>query len=203
MTLGLETQLAERIEFMNGRLAWTTLLSGPPPQDTPEAHYFSVEDVFRYEPFATDFGPLNLAMTFRYCVIVEQKLRSPDLVGKCIVQYTSSKPEERTNAALLVCAYMIIAQRSSAENAFAPMRALSVPLLPFRDVSAHHMPRPFQLTVLDCLMGLQHAIEVGLFDWTQFDVDTYEFFERVENGDINWVLPKKVRGVCWSIFEAI
>lgn len=36
----------------------------------------------------------------------------------------------------------------------------------------------------------------GLFDLQNFDVEQYEFFERVENGDFNWVTPKFLALAC-------
>jgi len=29
------------------------------------------------------------------------------------------------------------------------------------------------------------------FDWNTFDVESYDFFEKVDNGDMNWILPDK------------
>lgn len=186
--MGGETQLAEHVDFLMGRLSWTTWLGGPPPKDTAKLHYFSVEDEFRYLPFFADFGPLNLAMTYRYCKLVDKKMNDPALRAKRIIHYVSCDPKERTNAACLICAYMVIAHRQTAEAAFAPLRDVASQFLPFCDASQN--PK-FQLMILDCLRGLQKAIKAGLFDWESFDVGSYEFFEKVENGDLNWVLPKK------------
>jgi cell division cycle 14 len=49
----------------------------------------------------------------------------------------------------------------------------------------------YQLTIIDCLKGLEFAIQRGWFDRNTFDVDWYEFRERVENGDMNWIIPPK------------
>ena len=38
-------------------------------------HFFCVDDEFVYESFYADFGPLNLAMLFRYCMKVNKKLK--------------------------------------------------------------------------------------------------------------------------------
>jgi cell division cycle 14 len=150
-----------------------------------------MDDVFVYEPFFEDFGPLNLAMTTRYCKMVDQMLKDPCLHGTRFIHYSSQDPKLRANAAYLICAYMVIVQRYSAEAAFAPLRDLRVPLLHFRDVTTGAAASTFPLRVFDCLQGLQKAIEIGLFAWDRFDVDTYEYFDRVDNGDLNWVLPNK------------
>lgn len=190
MTMG-EAELSDPVLFLEGRLRWVTHSGGSAPTDTSRCHYFSVDDVFVYEPFFKDFGPLNLAMTYRYCKLVDEKLNDPSLCQKSIVHYTSSDPKKRANAAYLIGAYMVIVQRMSAEAAYMPLLRLPQSLIPFRDASASNGTALFPLTVLDCLRGLQKSMEVGLFDWERFDVETYEFFEKVENGDLNWVLPNK------------
>jgi cell division cycle 14 len=45
--------------------------------------------------------------------------------------------------------------------------------------------------VLDCLRGLEYAIKLGWFDMKKFNISEYEHFERVENGDLNWIIPGK------------
>lgn len=47
------------------------------------------------------------------------------------------------------------------------------------------------LTILDTLRGLQKAREHRFFDFNNFNVEEYEHFEQVENGDLNWVLDGK------------
>jgi protein-tyrosine phosphatase len=49
----------------------------------------------------------------------------------------------------------------------------------------------FNLTILDVVRGLHKAIECGFFKYDSFDLESYLFYERVENGDMNWVLPGK------------
>jgi protein-tyrosine phosphatase len=49
----------------------------------------------------------------------------------------------------------------------------------------------FQLTILDTLRGLYRAREYGFFDFATFNVEEYEHFEQVENGDLNWVMNEK------------
>ncbi|XP_036874602.2 dual specificity protein phosphatase CDC14A isoform X6 [Manis javanica] len=49
----------------------------------------------------------------------------------------------------------------------------------------------YSLTILDCLQGIRKALQHGFFDFETFDVDEYEHYERVENGDFNWIVPGK------------
>merc|ERR1719375_1184505 len=128
-------------------------------------------------------------MTYRYCKLLEAKLNDSNLVGKRIVHYCTHDPKKRANAAYLICAYQVIAQHKSAESAFEPFQGIYPPFLPFRDATCSVCS--YQCTILDCLKGLEFSIASRWFDWNRFDVDSYEFFEEVENGDMNWVVPDK------------
>jgi len=44
---------------------------------------------------------------------------------------------------------------------------------------------------LDCLRGLEYGIKLGWYDPASFKVKEYEEFERVDNGDMNWIIPGK------------
>uniref|UniRef100_A0A8C6RU91 CDC14 cell division cycle 14A n=1 Tax=Nannospalax galili TaxID=1026970 RepID=A0A8C6RU91_NANGA len=132
-------ELIGACEFMKDRLYFATLRNRP--KSTVNTHYFSIDEELVYENFYADFGPLNLAMVYRYCCKVNKKLKSYSLSRKKIVHYTCFDQRKRANAAFLIGAYA----------------------------------------------GLQH----GFFDFETFDVDEYEHYERVENGDFNWIVPGK------------
>ncbi len=44
---------------------------------------------------------------------------------------------------------------------------------------------------MDTLRGLAKARDCKFFDFENFDIDDYEHFEQVENGDMNWYLKGK------------
>ena len=44
---------------------------------------------------------------------------------------------------------------------------------------------------MDCLGGLEYAIRLGWFNFKNFNLTEYEHFEKVENGDLNWIIPRK------------
>jgi len=187
----LDRDLADAVELVPNRLYWATLNSATLPKNSSRSHYFSADSTFVYEAFFHDFGPLNLGATYRYCRQLDDKLKDPADRNKRIIHCCGSDPKKRSNAAYLICAYMVVVQRQPAEVAFAPFRFAQPPLKPYRDASANPVS-VFDLTVLDCLQGLEYSIKLKLFDWERFNVESYDFFEKVENGDLSWILPGRM-----------
>ncbi|XP_037088137.1 dual specificity protein phosphatase CDC14A-like, partial [Pollicipes pollicipes] len=182
-------------EFIPDRLYFVTLRSYLRPKSTANTHYFSVDDELVYENFYCDFGPLNLGMLYRYCFKLGRKLKSVTHAKKKIVHYTSMDSKKRANAAYLISSYAVIFLGRSPEEAFRPLVGGNNPTLsPFRD--AAFGPSTFNLTLLDCLNGLQKALKFRFVDFNDFDVDEYEQYEKVQNGDFNWILPDKFLAFC-------
>lgn len=64
----------------------------------------------------------------------------------------------------------------------------------FRDAS---MGEPcYQISLQDCLHAIYKCHQLGFFDFRDFNLKEYEHFERVENGDLNWILPGKYIAFC-------
>ncbi|XP_054644474.1 dual specificity protein phosphatase CDC14AB [Dunckerocampus dactyliophorus] len=176
-------------EFIKERLYFATLRSKP--KSTANTHYFCTDDEFVYENFYADFGPLNLAMLYRYCCKLNKKLKSFTLTRKRIVHYTSFDQRKRSNAAVLIGGYAVIYLKKTPEEAYrALVSGSNASYLPFRDASFGNCT--FNLSVLDCLQGIRKALQHGFYDFETFDVDEYEHYERVENGDFNWIVPGKL-----------
>ncbi|XP_015245965.1 PREDICTED: dual specificity protein phosphatase CDC14A isoform X2 [Cyprinodon variegatus] len=183
-----EAESKEAAEFIKDRLYFATLRSKP--KSTANTHYFCTDDEFTYENFYADFGPLNLAMLYRYCCKLNKKLKSFTLTRKRIVHYTSFDQRKRSNAAVLIGGYAVIYLKKTPEEAYrALISGSNASYLPFRDASFGNCT--FNLTVLDCLQGIRKALQHGFFDFETFDVEEYEHYERVENGDLNWIVPGK------------
>ncbi|TKS80395.1 Dual specificity protein phosphatase CDC14AB [Collichthys lucidus] len=139
----------------------------------------------------TDFGPLNLAMLYKYCCNVNKKLKSFTMSRKKLVHYTSHDQKKRANDAVLIGAYAVIYLRRKPEEAYRTLiSGNNTGYLPFRDAAVGESS--FNLTVLDCLQGIRKALQHGFFDFESFDVEDYEHYERVENGDMNWIIPGKI-----------
>uniref|UniRef100_A0A3Q2H7R5 Dual specificity protein phosphatase CDC14A n=1 Tax=Equus caballus TaxID=9796 RepID=A0A3Q2H7R5_HORSE len=209
-------ELIGACEFMKDRLYFATLRNRP--KSTVNTHYFSIDEELVYENFYADFGPLNLAMVYRYCCKLNKKLKSYSLSRKKIVHYTCFDQRKRANAAFLIGAYAVIYLKKTPEEAYrALLSGSTAPYLPFRDASFGNCS--YNLTILDCLQGIRKGLQHGFFDFETFDVDEYEHYEdwgqassrmevygyvlttwrnyggvsakRVENGDFNWIVPGK------------
>mmetsp|Transcript_86720 Transcript_86720/g.269601 ORF Transcript_86720/g.269601 Transcript_86720/m.269601 type:complete len:528 (+) Transcript_86720:53-1636(+) len=180
-------ELPGAVEVIADRLLWASV--DEVPEDNRRCHYFSIDEDLVYQPFCSDFGPLNLGMVYQYCKHVAAKLDDLEHKGRRIVHVCSLDPSKRANAAFLMCAYQVIMMRRSAQVAFEPFSDVQPSFLGFRDA----LPRVcnFRLTIMDCLEGLEKAIELGWFNWRTFDLDAYEFLDKVENCDANWIVPKK------------
>uniref|UniRef100_A0A672QDU3 Dual specificity protein phosphatase CDC14A-like n=1 Tax=Sinocyclocheilus grahami TaxID=75366 RepID=A0A672QDU3_SINGR len=184
-----ENDLIGAAEFVKDRLYFATLRSKP--KSTANTHYFSTDEEFVYENFYADFGPLNFAMLYRYCCKLNKKLKSFTLTRKRIVHYTSFDQRKRANAAVLIGAYAVIYLKKTPEEAYrALISGSNASYLPFRDASFGNCT--YNLTVLDCLQGIRKALQHGFLNFETFDVNEYEHYERVENGDLNWIIPGKL-----------
>ncbi|XP_030015896.1 dual specificity protein phosphatase CDC14AB-like isoform X2 [Sphaeramia orbicularis] len=184
-----EYEQAGASEFIKDRLYFATLRVKP--KNTASTHYFSTDEEFIYESFYTDFGPLNLAMLYRYCCKLNKKLKSFAISRKKLVHYTSYDQKKRANAAVLIGAYAVIYLKRSPEEAYRTLISGNNPgYLPFRDAAVGECS--FNLTVLDCLQGIRKALQHGLMDFENFSTEEYEHYERVENGDMNWIIPGKI-----------
>jgi cell division cycle 14 len=45
--------------------------------------------------------------------------------------------------------------------------------------------------IIDVLRGFEYAISLGWYNVKNFNLKDYEFFEKVQNGDLNWIIPGK------------
>ncbi len=96
----------------------------------------------------------------------------------------SSRLRPCTFSSLSSTPSQLIALKRHPEEAHAPVANVYPPFVPFRD--AGYGPNTYTTTLLDCLHGLHKAISIGLVDIKAIDPITTDFYERVENGDLNW-----------------
>ena len=97
----------------------------------------------------------------------------------------------------------VIILEKTAEQAWEPFRQLQQTFADFRDALFGpctykctviiEMSRKFIIfnQILECLRGLEYAIKLKWFNVKTFNLQDYEFHEKVENGDSNWIIPGK------------
>mmetsp|Transcript_1277 Transcript_1277/g.1725 ORF Transcript_1277/g.1725 Transcript_1277/m.1725 type:complete len:444 (+) Transcript_1277:93-1424(+) len=162
-------------------------------KDTEECHFFNTDNILCYEPFFSDFGPLNLGLTYRFCKNLIAIFKSAKYKGKKIVYYCGTKPQYKANSACLVAAYMIIYEGLTADEAYEPLRAYE-PYIPFRDASQGICS--YRLGVHHVCQAFEKALKFKWLDFDSFNVDEYEYFEQVENGDLNVIVPGQYIAFC-------
>mmetsp|Transcript_11730 Transcript_11730/g.24001 ORF Transcript_11730/g.24001 Transcript_11730/m.24001 type:complete len:416 (+) Transcript_11730:55-1302(+) len=182
------TELKNAIEILPDRLYYVALRSIP--KDTNTAHFFNIDNELVYWNFFLDFGPLNLGQMYRFCTMLNQKLQSERLKRKVIYYYSATHSHRRANAAFLISAWSMIYLNKTADEAYRPFSNVYPPFPPFHDASP--CVCTYNLTVLDCLRGIDKARAHKFFDFSKFDCDEYEYFEQVENGDLNWHIQDKI-----------
>jgi protein-tyrosine phosphatase len=174
------------IEIVPGELYYTSLSYHPASND--EYQFFTVDYDLLYEPFFADFGPLNLACVVKFCRAL-QRQRSACASGLKIVFYSSHNGHKRANAACLMGLFCVAVLKMSPSRTWGILNSCYPPFLPFRDAS--YGISAYNLSIFDVLSGFQKAIQLGWFDLEMFNLDEYEHYEKIENGDWNWIVPKK------------
>ena len=162
-----------------------------PPQNFKNAFFFNIDNDLTYFPFNKDFGPLNLAMVHRYSRELARLLRDKNYQNNRIFHYcSSSEPGNKmVNGAFLMGAFMIVILKMTAEQAYEKFRPYNHLLKHYRDASKGDCF--YNCTLLHCLQGLEYGIKFGWYDFRTFNVKEYEYYERVENGDLNVIIPGK------------
>ncbi|KAM3145239.1 hypothetical protein pb186bvf_002567 [Paramecium bursaria] len=175
------------VEILPNKLYWIS--DRQAPRNQPNAYYFCIDQDLVYEPFFADFGPLNLGHTYRFVTELEKLLADTTYTQYAIYHYTSLDSAKRANAAYLMGAFQIIIMKKSADDAWKPFANVKPAFQDFRDASYGQCL--YKCTILHCLRGLEYAIKLKWFDVKKFNLRDYEFYERVENGDLNWTVPGK------------
>ncbi|TGO50807.1 hypothetical protein BOTNAR_0378g00040 [Botryotinia narcissicola] len=150
-------------------------------------HYFSVDDTLLYNAFHHDFGPLHIGHLYRFAVQFHDILGAPENKNKPVVFWSKADARSRANAACLLATYMVLIQSWAPHLALAPIAQADPPLMPFRD--AGYSQADYGITVQDVVYGVWRAKEQGFCALPQFDLEEYERYERVDQGDFNWLTP--------------
>ncbi|XP_055990840.1 dual specificity protein phosphatase CDC14B isoform X7 [Sorex fumeus] len=174
------------------RLCFAILYSRP--KSSSNIHYFSIDNELEYESFYADFGPLNLAMIYRYCCKINKKLKTVTMIRKKIIHFTGSDQKKQANAAFLIGCYMVIYLGRTPEEAYRILIFGDTPYIPFRD--AAYGSCNFYITLLDCFHAVKKAVLFGFLNFNTFNLAEYEYYEKAENGDLNWIIPGRFVAFC-------
>ena len=97
--------------------------------------------------------------------------------------------EKQANAGFLMGAFMIIVLKYNAQEAWKVFKDSGLSFKPFRDAIMGESS--YKCTIEDCLNGLYFGMKLGWYSYSDFNTKTYEKYEKVENGDMNWIVPNK------------
>ena len=149
-----------------------------------------IEELANYEPFCDDFGPVNLACTFRFCELLRAILKCKPHHNVEIV--SSSDERSLTNGVFLLGAYMIMILDHSTEQVLERFESLQMRLKTFRDVSPG--AQTFHLHLRDCWQGLQKAKQLTWINFTEggFELADYEHCDSPVHADLHEVVPGKL-----------
>jgi hypothetical protein len=144
----------------------------------------------RYEPLAADFGPVNLGIVHRFCSGIQKRLAKEP--SKVLVYCFETSFEAQSNASFLLGACLMLLFGWSTEDAAEPFTCTTAPftLRPFRD--ATFKEQTYNLSLKDCLCGLERSISKGWFSLAGFDRRQYDQLEHPLAGDIHEISPKFV-----------
>ncbi|KAG9237626.1 putative tyrosine-protein phosphatase CDC14 [Amylocarpus encephaloides] len=156
-------------------------------RDNTPPHYFSIDDSLLYNAFHHDFGPLHVGHLYRFAVQFHDILGAPENRDRPVVFWSKADARSRANAACILAAYMVLIQAWTPHLALAPIAQADPPLMPFRD--AGYSQADYGITVQDVVYGVWRAKEQGFCALPSFDLEEYERYERVDQGDFNWLTP--------------
>lgn len=70
---------------------------------------------------------------------------------------------------------------------------------PFQD--ATQGDSVYTITIMDCLQAIKKARELGLFNFQDFNFEEYDRLEKIQGGDLNWIVPGKESRYIFFCFE--
>jgi len=183
------SELDQAVEVVKNRLYWVSLRKMPSPLHYPDCHFFSIDRELQYLNFFLDYGPLSLAQAYRYCKSVQQKLESDSLKGKKIYHVSSHHPHKRNNSVVLLGMFQILFMNRNADEAFQPFKSVLPRLIEFHDASP--LPCTYKLNPYHCIRGVFRAHSTKILNVEKFDLAECEYYENVENGDLNWIIQDR------------
>uniref|UniRef100_A0A6P6XT81 protein-tyrosine-phosphatase n=1 Tax=Dermatophagoides pteronyssinus TaxID=6956 RepID=A0A6P6XT81_DERPT len=187
-------------EFLTNRLYFVTVsemnLNFFLKKSDSNVSFLHFDKELLYTPFNHDFGPLNLAMLYRYCKKINSHLQR----NKTIIHLTTTNRFKRVNSAYLIGSYCIIYHHLLPDDIMARLKQLSISYLAYKTftsfVDAGFDTSEYYLHLDDCFMAIYKASITEILNMDRFNLNEYLFYEKVENGDLNWIVPGKFLAFC-------
>ncbi|RVE51659.1 hypothetical protein evm_003631 [Chilo suppressalis] len=147
-----------------------------------------IDDILIYENYYSDFGPLNLGCVYKYCKILNEKLKLY-FNKQVIVHYTSTEPNKKANAAFVLGCYGILCLNLCPRDALKPLLVHGQNYRSFQDATQGESQHT--ITLIDCLQAMKKARDLGLFNLEDFNYEEYDRLDKIQGGDLNWIVPGK------------
>lgn len=176
-------------ELIKDRLYFVTY-KGKTHRNIPEVHFFTTDDEFNYNNYYNDFGPLNLLAVYKFSQKLNFKLKTSPLLSKKIVQFTSSNPQKRANAAFLIATYCLAYLNMSPREVYDQLSSMKCPYLSFQDASPSEAV--YTIRLIDCFNAFKKALFFGFVNLEDFDAEACEKIEKMYGGDMSWIVPQKI-----------
>lgn len=172
---------------ITGKLSFAVYDKKPTP--TSEVAYFCTSDVFNllYIPFKYDFGPPSIGTIFLFCKVLTAKLQSD---GRVCFYVLHDDRKVVTNSICLIGAYCILKLNWTGDATKTFFQKYLPFAIPYRDAS-QYVVDGYKLGLSSCFSALYKGKLLGWMDLDTFDYEEYSHYERIENGDFNWIIPRK------------
>mmetsp|Transcript_9407 Transcript_9407/g.26979 ORF Transcript_9407/g.26979 Transcript_9407/m.26979 type:complete len:232 (-) Transcript_9407:232-927(-) len=137
-----------------------------------------------YRQRTKEFGPVDISIIHRFCNAFVHRIRTQP---GALVYLFEKDPKSQTNASLLLSSLMVLYFGWSPKKA-ATFFKDRFQLNPYTD--AFGSKEQCELTVEDCLVGLQHASDLEWYSPSNFDLQIYRSLSDPWMGDITQICPK-------------
>lgn len=93
----------------------------------------------------------------------------------------------KANSAFLICSFLVIKMNYKPDDALKLFMGRT--FKPFIDSVSDQSS--FNLTIVDFLYALHFALKMNWYNPKTFNYEEYESYSKIENGELNWIIPNK------------
>lgn len=187
---------SKKVTILQGELSFVIYTREPKKSNFQNEQLFHTNDMFvdfpLYIPFAYDFGPPSAAAVYLFTETINDALKKSPVIFYSVL----NDPQNMTNAAFLAGAFCIMHLGWSAKKTIKLFSSLEDLFVDFIDASSCPNDYPYGLKIRSCFNALEKSKQLKWIDFGNFDYNEYRFYEQVENGDFNWIIPNKLISFC-------